>query len=448
MENIKLDKREFLLLAELIVKAKLGELNFKPIEVKLIFNLETPVEEISEFYWNIDAGFIKGKIKNTSIIFPPKLLISDYIDDLKYHPYSIIAATLQYIETSLTSVHLLEKLQLKLNVKFVYLSLGQAKAIIKRKLKISLTSAERNDISRLRRKFKGYQKLITAFENMVDKATDDDLGLISQYAGLATEEYISSIHSKLKFMCWECKIYKEFPLTAEPITPPMHHNKLMTLVWGSRLTTDELSEARLELQNAVEKGVDGLEKIEPIAVTTSEKSEAKKIIGNVLEKLISIEQQPEVEKVVLELILETKNQVKSMDLEVDSYGNAHNKVQNARNFLLQLKRTTIPQKSIFNQVMEVETHLDDIYNIIHYSIASGGPGRLNPRVAKSQLKPIPNQTEEVNENNHVSIMFKCELCGQTESPTWEFVKKQSSKRNDILDIPIHCDEQMKWIIVK
>ncbi|MCY3414939.1 MAG: class I SAM-dependent methyltransferase [Candidatus Heimdallarchaeota archaeon] len=48
----------------------------------------------------------------------------------------------------------------------------------------------------------------------------------------------------------------------------------------------------------------------------------------------------------------------------------------------------------------------------------------------------------------MSLRFFCEICYTEVEPSWEFTKAQSSRINEIKNIPIHCDQQMKLKIVK
>lgn len=237
MKDIDLNEEDIRKVAELIIKTNLEEIKFTPTEAKLLFNLDNNPIDLKDFAWNISAGFIKGKIQagiineiivHETVIYPPRLLVSNYIESYRWHPLAIVAASLEFMNSALSSPNLLEKIMHHLDDKFEYLSLGQAKAIIKRKLEISLSQVERNDLSRLRKKFDGYQRLIDAFSDMVDKKA----GLRRPYKAAydhSSEEYLSSVHFKLKFMCTECKTYVEFPDSAKPVIVPEHHGSPMTI---------------------------------------------------------------------------------------------------------------------------------------------------------------------------------------------------------------------------
>ena len=63
-------------------------------------------------------------------------------------------------------------------------------------------------ITRLRRKFEGYNRLVEAFENMVDKHTDHEHYFIPEF--YKKEDIVYRMNSKLHFFCFDCKIAQEF----------------------------------------------------------------------------------------------------------------------------------------------------------------------------------------------------------------------------------------------
>ena len=237
MKGIQLDRMGLINVAELIEKTNLEELSFTPGEIKLLFKLDNYPKDLKDFTWNIRAGFIKGKVFDEVRIFPPRLLMTEHIDTYYGHPLAMVASSLSFMNEALTSPVLLEKIKFHLYEEFDYLSLGQAKSIIKRKLKVKLNSAERNDLSRLRKKFNGYRRLIDAFADMVDKKTGKKPSHSPPLIG-STENYLSSVGYKLHFMCMECKTCIEFPDSDEPLIPPIHHGVPMVLNWGSVLSSD------------------------------------------------------------------------------------------------------------------------------------------------------------------------------------------------------------------
>lgn len=254
--------------AELIEKTNLEEISFTPGEIKLLFKLDNYPKDLKNFTWNIRAGFIRGKVFDEIRIFPPRLLMTEHIDTYYGHPLAIVASSLSFMNEALTSTLLLEKIQHHLYKEFDYLSLGQAKAIIKRKLKLRLNSAERNDLSRLRKKFDGYRRLIDSFANMVDKKTGKKPAHSPPLIG-STENYMTSVGYKLHFMCMECKTCVEFPDSDEPLIPPEHHGSPMVLNWGSVLKLED--DATKFQKPTLKKGRSGTRKKQMIT-----KSELKK----------------------------------------------------------------------------------------------------------------------------------------------------------------------------
>lgn len=64
------------------------------------------------------------------------------------------------------------------------------------------------------------------------------------------------------------------------------------------------------------------------------------------------------------------------------------------------------------------------------------------------FSPKPRAFEEVEiieiRKKEVSrLFFKCAICGYEEEAPWEFTNKQSSRVDEIRDIPEHCNEQMR-----
>jgi hypothetical protein len=50
---------------------------------------------------------------------------------------------------------------------------------------------------------------------------------------------------------------------------------------------------------------------------------------------------------------------------------------------------------------------------------------------------------EIRKKEVSRLFFKCAICGHEEEAPWEFTNKQSSRVDEIRDIPMHCNEQMR-----
>jgi hypothetical protein len=242
------------------VETKLKKLTFTPIEAKLIFNLDHPPASIQKFCWNIQAGFIQGLVDSKMIIYPPRVLVGDFMSTRIWNEYPVITSSLEFINKLIGSPQLLIKIVNNFKDEFHYLSPGQAKAIIKRKLRFSLSSGERNDLSRLRKKFEGYRIMIRTFEHLVDKKPEVDEFILPGDEDRFAIKSISKVHFKLRFVCMECGVFVEYPDTEDQIIPPEHHGKPMILNWGISLSAKEPSEGTLELSDEVA----GVNELKPI----------------------------------------------------------------------------------------------------------------------------------------------------------------------------------------
>ena len=236
--------------------------------------------------------------------------------------YPVITSSLEFINTLIGTPQLLINIANNFKDDFHYLSPGQAKAIIKRKLRLSLSSGERNDLSRLRKKFDGYRKMIRSFEHLVDKKPEIDEFILPEEEGGFTLKSLSDVEFNLKFVCMECGVYAKYPDTTDPITPPEHHGKPMTLNWGISLSPKEHTEGTLEID--IEPGDNGMEsddftddvKKELIARTremktiahalkvTGESEEVLEVAGSIVDKLEGIDLEEDAQSSILRTVID------------------------------------------------------------------------------------------------------------------------------------------------
>ncbi|MCY3411571.1 MAG: hypothetical protein INQ03_08080 [Candidatus Heimdallarchaeota archaeon] len=262
MSDIKLSS-QFIRLAELMV-GRISTVEFSPIEAKLLFNLTAHPEEISNFHWDLKGNYVKGHIKEQVFVYPPKFMTQDYLSGKTWHPHAMTAAILQHIESKLGSVQMQKKMQQILFDEFEHLTMVQAKALIKRNLDIDLTSLEKNEMTMLRRTMESYEKMITALGTSMHKQRIGEVILDSPGPAMEVDEYLNHHTDALHFKCWECNMVQSFPDTKSPMMIPMHHNLPMSLnivPMDLPVSGKELLETKLELDEAVKKG---MERLEPV----------------------------------------------------------------------------------------------------------------------------------------------------------------------------------------
>ena len=459
MKDVKLNNEDLSKLAELIVKTNLQDLKFTPSEAKLLFNLDNDTIELKHFSWKIRAGFVKGKIskgligKNRvfeTVIYPPKLLAADYIETYKWHSLSVVAASLEFMNFALTSPILLERVMVHLEHKFEYLSLGQAKAIIKRKLEISLSQVERNDLHRLRKKFDGYQMLIDAFSEMVDKKVGSRR-LHTPANIRSPEDSLSSAHYKMKFMCNVCKTYQEFPDSAHPVISPEHHGKPMILTWGSPLSAEEATSAYQELTAAVTKGISGLDQIEAVTLTEEGKTEINSMRDELIDQIKDLEVMAN-NKELSEGADQAVNILQSIDLEVDSYKDILRKIRRETwRSLEHMQLTIILEKSSRRKLLELKRFAKKLENLTRRRMMlSDGTdfeqSGFNPAKLLAALKPIPKQ-EQVE--SKFDIQYFCQVCSQYfVIPDEKKAMLLRSDDADLMEHPEHHGEEMKIRIIE
>ncbi|MCE7733954.1 MAG: hypothetical protein GPJ54_03690 [Candidatus Heimdallarchaeota archaeon] len=453
MENIKLNKKQLYSLADLFIRANISELDFSPIEAKILFNLPNPAIQLSDYIWNISASFIQGRIKDEIeqskfFIYPPKMISSKYIEDHRWHKEGVLIATLEFIESNLTSEVLLEKIQVKLHQNFEYLSLGQARAIIKRKLRQTLTSGERNDLTRLRRKIDGYQKLIGAFENMLDKKSDDtEMYFTPRNLEVRNDVFLEQIQSKLQFFCFECKISKEFPMTSEAVVHPICHSKTMTINWGTHLSPTEASEGKKELERAVKVGYEGLEKADDFReLKTSEKEEIDELITESLDILIKLKEEKDLETEINEVISDLTDVYNIIDVEKISRYYFLSKINNAaHNKSIKHKLYSIKIDGDNSEIApQIDQLLKNIRNIDY--VLSGGKAGFTTLIEAKRLKPIPKKDKKTIKREPHYFCTVCKKLGDIPEEKKEEMFYSSSQ--ELVTHPEHCDKEMEIRIVE
>ncbi len=219
-------------------------------------------------------------------IYPPRLLVGDFMSTRIWSEYPVITSSLEFINKLIGSPQLLIKIADSFKDDFHYLSPGQAKAIIKRKLRFSLSSGERNDLSRLRKKFEGYRKMIRSFEHLVDKKPEIDAFILPEEEGGFTIRSISDVDFNLKFVCMKCGVYVKYPDSTDPIIPPEHHGKPMMLNWGISLSPKESTEGTLEISDDIVQESNGIA-IDGFSPRFLDDTFSRRFLDDVAKELIS-----------------------------------------------------------------------------------------------------------------------------------------------------------------
>jgi len=256
MTSYQLEPSNYIELVELLETADIETIKFTPLEAKALFDLDEPVASLSDFQWIINAATIEGRIDGKRIYYPPRQLTTGFLEPIKFHPKAIQGAIVGYITSKITADQFIAKLQQILYDKYNYLSQGQAETIIKRYIGMSLTSSERNNITKIRQKIESCRMMIAAFDGMLSKGKLDSKIRNWDHYQLQQSPEIADIQDQaedsLKFFCYECQTYLSFPSSDKPVHPPIHHDTTMSLSWGGLLSAEESTATFRELKERLQ----------------------------------------------------------------------------------------------------------------------------------------------------------------------------------------------------